>query len=248
MKRIFINFIMILVGIVLGFAVAIAITVVVTGDNIFISSSEPSIPLTSFETAQSELALVAADLSTYDYLSPQTQELMINSLEAATKRFPVPIGLMHAVSRTESEYRFWIDHPTVTTTVKGKRVTTHAIGIGGIIWEFWGDSLQYYDIAHSPSDLYIPDVAIEAQACVLHIIIRDVMRSHSIKEGNIISRIQSQYYGAYSDLYMSRIQKVTSDLWMKRMAREIEDVYIKEVKESTVDTVPVADADSIAIK
>lgn len=188
-------------------------------------------------SADYELSLVAADLMMYDYLSYDTEQLILKTLKEAVKEFPVPIGMMHGVSRTESEYRFWIDHPTVNVNVRGKRVTTNAIGIGGVIWEFWGDTLKHYDVAHARSDLYLPDVGIRAQACVLWCIIKEVMKDSTTKESNIVSRVQSNYYGAYSNLYMQRIKEVTSDLWMKRMAREIDYVYHSNIQRVDVDTV-----------
>jgi len=171
-----------------------------------------------------ELLLVAEDLKMYDYVSESVRQLILDSLESANKRFKVPIGLMHAVTRTESEYRFWIDHATVTVTVRGKRVTTNAIGLGGVIWAFWGDTLSYFNVAHNRSDLYLPGVGIMAQACVLHLIINDVMSANT-SIPNIVARIQSKYYGAYAREYIARMKLVTSDLWIKRIAREIDYVY-----------------------
>lgn len=198
------------------------------------------LPENPYTSDSYELSLVNADLSMYDYISDATKLTILTAMDSARQRFPdVPIGLMHAITRTESEYRFWIDHPTVKVTVKGKPVTTNAIGLGGVIWDFWSDSLMAYGIAYNRSDLYIPSIGIMAEACVLHIIIKDVM-SNFPRETSILSRIQSQYYGAYSDMYMSRMQQVTSDLWMKRMAKEIKDVYLSINK--------TADSDSISIK
>ena len=206
---------------------------------IFIPSVQ-GLPTNPYTSNSYELSLVNADLGMYDYISDVTKLTILTAMDSAHKKFPdVPIGLMHAITRTESEYRFWIDHPIVKVSVKGKLVTTNAIGLGGVIWDFWSDSLIAHGIAYNRSDLYIPNVGIMAEACVLHIIIKDVM-SNLPKETSILSRIQSQYYGAYSNIYMSRMQQVTSDLWMKRMAREIKDVYlnINKLVVPLTDTIP----------
>jgi len=184
-----------------------------------------------------ELALVEDDLKTYNHLSDNARQEILDSLYGAYKRFKVPIGLMHAVTRTESEYRFWLTHPDVNVKINGKRVKTNALGMGGVIWEIWGDTLKYFDVAHNKSDLYIPGVGITAQACVLHLIIEEVMVD-SVPVYNIVPRVQAKYYGAYAKEYIARMKLVISDLWLKRIAKEIDYVYnIEEpvVKDTLVE-------------
>ena len=182
-----------------------------------------------------ELALVEDDLKTYNHLSSNARQEILDSLYGAYKRFKVPIGLMHAVTRTESEYRFWITHPNVNVKIHGKRVKTNAVGMGGIIWEIWGDTLKHFNVAYNKSDLYMPGVGITAQACVLHLIIAEVM-ADNVPVYNIVSRVQTKYYGAYAKEYMARKKLVTSDLWIKRIAKEISYVYnTKEAVRDSLD-------------
>lgn len=191
------------------------------------------IPTTVFiENPPYELSLVADDINMYDYLSPGVRQEILDSLYGAYKRFKVPIGLMHAVTRTESEYRFWIKHPDVVTKINGKMVATNALGMGGVIWEIWGDTLKYFGVAYNKSDLFLPGVGITAQACVLSLVTDEVMRENT-SVANIVARIQTKYYGAYAKEYMARMRLVTSDLWIKRIAKEINYVY--NTKEEVIE-------------
>jgi len=207
---------------------------------ITIDQVEEQLPQPGFiENLSYELSLVAADINMYDYLSPSVRQEILDSLYGANKRFKVPIGLMHAVTRTESEYRFWIKHPTVTTKISGKMVTTNAVGMGGVIWEIWGDTLKYFNVAYNKSDLYLPGIGITAQACVLYLITDEVMKENTPLV-NIVARIQTKYYGAYAKEYIARMKLVTSDLWIKRIAKEIDYVYNIE-EEVVVDSFSIVD-------
>ena len=231
---------------VLGIALGMAIIIYANYDKLLsedlIKTDVAKEILVLAQSPPYELSLVEDDLKTYNHLSENTRQEILDSLYGAYKRFKVPIGLMHAVTRTESEYKFWLTHPTVTVSIykKGKkeRVTTNALGMGGVIWEIWGDTLKHFNVAYEKSDLYKPGIGITAQACVLHLIIEDVMNDNTAIP-NIVARIQSKYYGAYAKEYIARMKLVTSDLWIKRIAKEIDYVY--NMEEATInDTLEVA--------
>jgi soluble lytic murein transglycosylase-like protein len=175
-----------------------------------------------------ELSFVKDDLLTYGY-SERYLKLVVSSMKKASEDYKIPIGLLHAIFRIESDYRFNITHPTVVIDYKGKKITTNAIGLGGIIWEFWGDSLKANNIADHEMDLYLPDVNIKASAYILRKLINQELSTNkqSFSMANIIRR----YYGAYSQLYMEKMIRVTSDLWLKRITKEVianfEDNYTK---------------------
>jgi hypothetical protein len=166
-----------------------------------------------------EMMFVEDDLHTYGY-SSRFIKIVKDAITSASKEFDIPIGLLHAIFRIESDYHFNITHPTVTVMVKGKPVVTNAIGLGGIIWEFWGDSLISKGIAENKMDLYLPDVNIRASAYVLRVLINQEL-SKSGRKNFMLSSVITRYYGEYSQMYMLKMEKVTSDLWMKRITKEI---------------------------
>jgi len=168
-----------------------------------------------------EINLVEADLKTLGHLSPTVIREVISELGSAAKKYQVPVGLLHAVIRVESEYRFWIDHPPIVA----KGVKTNAIGFGGVVWEYWNNFLIEQKIAEKKSDLYLPKINISATAAI----IRDIIDKNPnfLHEGNLIQSLIKGYYGMYDNNYHDKMVKITSDLWLKRIVKEIL-VYKKE--------------------
>jgi hypothetical protein len=186
-----------------------------------------------------ELDLVKADLDTYGTLSEKVKKLIIDNIADVHRNRHIPIGLMHCIFRVESDYRFNIDHPDVMVkvgqckTIKGnsnnahldfpnRMIKTHATGMAGIVWYFWKDSLIANGIAEKESDLYLPDVSVQACGLVLSIQIKEIMSTSAVAPGHdLIDRLICAYYGAYCSLYRDKMQKITSDLWLIRMSKDI---------------------------
>lgn len=176
-----------------------------------------------------EIELVQADLDTYENMSYQLTDRITSYIDSASIRYNIPIGLLHAIFRVESEYRFWITHPEVNIKYKDRYLKTSAIGLGGIIWEYWKDHLARENIAFAKSDLYLPSVNILAAASILRYLIDDEINKGHASEYNMINTIIKRYYGAYDKEYYSKMMRVTSDLWLKRLAKQI-------IAESQIDT------------
>lgn len=164
------------------------------------------------------LNLIKDDLKTYDIFSDSTVEDIYKAMSKASKKWDIPLGLMHGIFRTESEYRFWIDHPEVTVKIFEKPTNVRAVGIGGVIWEFWSDSLAKHNIAYRRTDLYIPERNIEASAAILRWIINQKLKKPTTNRYNLINEIITGYYGAYDKDYHEKMIRITSDLWLKRIA------------------------------
>ena len=162
-----------------------------------------------------ELGLVRDDLNTYGYLSQTTIDEYLKTIEWCNKEDEVPIGLLHAVSRIESDYRFWVEHKEVRTMVNNTLTSIRAVGSGGIIWELWKDSLIYYNRASERSDLFLPYFSMKSTSLILKILIKSEIQKK--QSNNIVGRVLIRYYGAYDKDYYDKTITVTSDLWMKRM-------------------------------
>lgn len=180
-----------------------------------------------------ELGIIKSDLQTYNKLSDEVIEIILNSLKETALKENIPVGLLHCINRVESEYQYNIVHPTVEVPIgKGKDgkpifVRTNAVGTGGIMWIYWKDSLRANKIAQTEMDLFFPDKSIKATGYILRWMINDELRiakrdtTHKINPTTILRQVVKRYYGAYSEPYLARMQNVTSDLWIKRMAFEI---------------------------
>lgn len=185
--------------------------------------------ITISENRPYELSLIKEDLQTYGR-SKRISGIILKSIEETSKEFRLPIGLMHAIFRVESDYKFMTIHPTVNVPVKGKIITTNAIGLGGILWCYWGDSLRVKGIAEDEMELGLPDINIRASGYILRYLIDDEMSKKNLSANTILSNVVTRYYGAYSSLYLEKMERVTSDLWMRRIAKDLIKTSYKSKK------------------
>jgi hypothetical protein len=166
-----------------------------------------------------ELSFVKADLETYGYLSNYVISEYLKGIEDNYKYDKVPIGLSHAITMIESDYRFWIEHDMVN--VENVKFPVRAIGASAIIWELWKDTLINRKIAATQSDLFIPYIAIRSEGCILKILIKQESQKGY---DNLVNRVLIRYYGAYLQSRYDKTIKITSELWVKRMNR-----YLKQL-------------------
>ena len=176
---------------------------------------------------QSEL--ISEDLRTYEKpkYSNKYIETLVISHQKYSREFNVPIGLGYAIGRVESENNPEAAHSPILVGEK----TTRAVGLMGIVWEYWADTLRYYQMAEERIDLFFSDVNVRAGYCILRSLIQqEFSRAHKY---NIVDRIVKRYYGAFDQNYRNKLTLYTSDLWMKRISKQIMDSYDKLVVNNT---------------
>jgi hypothetical protein len=115
-------------------------------------------------------------------------------------------------------------------TVHGRKISSYAIGLGGVMWCFWGDSLKANHIAETKSDLYLPDVNVMASGYILRTLINEEAQNNpQLSKFNILNNVIRRYYGEYNESYKKKMQKFTSELWMKQVASILmEDIANKD--------------------
>lgn len=163
-----------------------------------------------FNESQYELEIVRQDLEYYE-LSEEMRNNIVRQIQICAERYRLPIMLLHAIFRIESDYRFYVTHNIIY--VKGAQ--TNAIGLGGVVWEYWADSLIQRRIALAKTDLFVPEKNIEATAYILRTIVNRY--KHNI---NIRAIIKS-YYGEDNKTYYDKMLTVTSDLFLKRIEQQL---------------------------
>ena len=200
-----------------------------------------------------QLEIVNDKINDLDYLSNKIGNLIQISMQEASEKYKLPIILMHAIFKVESDYMYWVKHPTVKVMVRGREIITNAIGLGGIMWCFWGDSLRANHIAETKSDLYMPDVNVMASAYILRTLIDEVAKNNPrLTKKNILGKVIRQYYGAYSKHYLKKMQRFTSKLWMEQVASVlISDITKKEndlQKASISMPIKIQNAESLIVQ
>ncbi|MGA8264548.1 MAG: hypothetical protein WB779_08920 [Ignavibacteriaceae bacterium] len=175
----------------------------------------------AYETSanDNELAIVSRNINKADYISNKVGKIIQSSMKDASEKYHLPIILLYAIFKVESDYMYWINHPEVNVRVHRKRIITNAIGLGGVMWCFWGDSLIAHHIAETKSDLYLPDVNVMASAYILRTLINDeALNNPRLSKTNILNNVIRRYYGEYDRTYYKKMQKFISELWMEQVA------------------------------
>jgi len=99
---------------------------------------------------------------------------------------------------------YWLNHQPVNVLMNSKRQRVQAIGLGGIVYEWWGEKLKKEKIITTRKDLYKPEINIKAIGFVLNEM-RKMPRltKNSSKEDSMLKR----YYGGNHNSYVLKIRK-----------------------------------------
>ena len=78
----------------------------------------------------------------------QTKEL-INAIKNTAHKYNIEPLILYSICATESSFRWWLTHTKIhVKDWKGNFVDTHAIGLGGIVYEIWNkDDGKVYWVA-----------------------------------------------------------------------------------------------------
>ena len=179
----------------------------------------PSLQSADVTAREVELGTIDLDLKEFPILSDETRKDIFKTIDEVSAQYEQPPMLMHIIFRIESGYQFWVEHPQVVVTIKGKKVPIRATGLGGIVWEFWADTLKKAGIAQTRSDLFIATKNIRATGLILNILAEQTVRTSS--EANVLPVLISKYYGQFDKDYEGKMMRYSSDLFWKRISRDL---------------------------
>ena len=196
-----------------------------------------------YSQARNDLELVDLDIRTnYTFLSNKRIEEVKAALLEGHKSYPyIPIILEYAIIRTESDLRYWIEHPLVTlTSGKNSGKTVQCAGLGGIQWEEWDSLLIKNGIAEKRSDLF----QIKENILASYFVIDDGIKKHidDINKDNMLNIISTAYFGAgkwngkTAVDYKQKLLQYTSELWMLKVAKDISKTFPKHSTEAKNET------------
>jgi hypothetical protein len=147
------------------------------------------------------------DLSSrYPHISTTNKQLLMEAIAKSADKYSISPLVLYSLIAVESSFRWWIEHPKVTvqdTTTK-KSVNTRAIGLGGIVYEIWGQELKDKGIIETKADLFSISHNIEAISYIY-----SKLKSQPLhpKASNQIESGLIRYFGGGYVSYFNKIDK-----------------------------------------
>jgi hypothetical protein len=113
--------------------------------------------------------------------------------------------------------RPWIEHRKVLVLIKGKRKYIRAVGLGGVVWEWWSKQLMKNNIAQTRGDLFNPIINIRATAYIYNSFYKQKkLKKASTQDESAMIR----YFGGGYKSYFIKIDKKISSMLCKHIYRK----------------------------
>ena len=159
------------------------------------------------------------DLTTrYPHISPENRNLVMESIAKSADKYAVSPLVLYSLIAVESSFRWWIEHPQVSVqSSEGKPVKTRAIGLGGVVFEIWGDKLKEANVIATKSDLFLIDKNIAASAFIY-----SYLKSKPLhpKANNPIESGLIRYFGGGYRSYFDKIDAEIASMFKNKLYGE----------------------------
>lgn len=167
---------------------------------------EPQVNTIDLEMLEIVKTKMFRDLIKYNYINELRAYEIIKEIKKNSSIYNIKPEFLYAVLWRESRFRNDVEHKRVF--VKALQKNVQAIGMGAIIWEFWGQDLKQNTSLKEKDDLNIWEKNIEATAYILgYLKTKPKLKERSLKESVTI-----RYYGKYAEYYTNSIIKKTSEV------------------------------------
>jgi hypothetical protein len=147
------------------------------------------------------------DLSSrHSHISTTNKQLLMEAIAKSADKYNISPLVLYSLIAVESSFRWWIEHPTVTVqdSATKKPVKTRAIGLGGVVYEIWGQELKSKKIIETKADLFSISHNIESIAYIY-----SKLKSQPLhpKASNQIESGLIRYFGGGYVSYFNKIDK-----------------------------------------
>lgn len=156
------------------------------------------------------------DLSTrYRHISKDNRDLIMESIAKAADTHSISPLVLYSLFAVESSFRWWIEHPLVTVNGSDNKPTkARAIGLGGVVFEIWGDKLKEAGVISTKSDLFLIDKNIAASAFIY-----SYLKSKPLhpKANNQIESGLIRYFGGGYRSYFEKIDAEIASMFRNKL-------------------------------
>lgn len=159
---------------------------------------------------------IALDLDTFKHLSTREKTVIYSAIIEASKRYEINPLVIYSILYSESTFRSYLKHADITLTIDNKKIKTNAIGLGGIVWEWWGEDLVAEGIAETKDDLFDPRTNIFATAYVYKVMYsREKLKSAESQGESALMRYFGGEYKWYAAKINTKMINVINDIILK---------------------------------
>lgn len=139
-------------------------------------------------------------INNFENISDTQKKKIIDNIFKYSEKYNINPVLVYAIIETESSFRPYLEHKR--TYIPSLKKHIHAVGLGGIVWEFWKNDLIKNKIAYSRQDLFEIENNIEAICYIL-----DVYRNYEKlpQAKNITESMLMRFYGSAFAKYENNV-------------------------------------------
>lgn len=172
-----------------------------------------------FNFTEEDLQIVLRQ--TYTFLTIQQTKELINAIKSTAHKYNIEPLILYSICATESSFRWWLTHTKIRVKDwKGNFVNTHAIGLGGIVYEIWEPKLKQAGILTAKRDLYDPVINIDAIGFIY-----SEYRKMPLLPGSehITQSALIRYLGGNYKNYFKKIDAIIIDLFRSKLYKLTKD-------------------------
>jgi len=153
----------------------------------------------------------------YPKISTRVKKQIIETVLKESLKYDINPLILYSLLHTESSMRPWIEHNPTTIVVNKKKVKIRAVGLGGVVWEWWGKQLKEKGIAEVRSDLFDPVINIKSTAYIYNELYK-LKKYPSAKTQDESAMIR--YFGGGYKWYFRKIDSKIARLVSNRIYRK----------------------------
>lgn len=154
----------------------------------------------------------------YSYISPTQRKVILDAIVLTSKKYNIDPLILYSICAVESSFRFWLVHDKIKVLdYRNKPVETHAIGLGGIVYEIWEPQLIEAGIVATRSDLYNPTVNIQAIGLIYSELYKLPLKD---KAYHPAQSALIRYFGGNYQTYFKKIDDVIVQLFREKFYKD----------------------------
>ena len=185
-------------------------------EQLSVVQESPQVPRISFIELYKEDLQKDLDCN-YPNVSTRNKKLILETIMEEADKYDINPLILYSICYAESSFRPYIEHPQTIIEKDGKKISVRAVGLMGVVWEWWSVQLVENKIAEVHSDLFDPVINIKAGAFVYNELYKKEL--HKVAKSRDESALLWYFGGPYLD-YLHKIDTKISTFVRPKLYRK----------------------------